>query len=95
MGDDFWKTKVRITCEEKLGKCSTHKVGDSFVYSYPGEYIKGMCPGIQDPARMWVSLCAAGVPSWEADDPSIYRIHCISKKGTVWRIERATDESKV
>jgi len=95
MSDDFWKTKIRITCEEKNGKCSAHKVGDSFVYSHPGGYIKEMCPGIQDPARIWVSLCAARLPSWEADDSNIYRIHCISKKGTVWRIERVADESKV
>ncbi|UCE95793.1 MAG: hypothetical protein JSV51_08815 [Candidatus Bathyarchaeota archaeon] len=95
MSDDFWKTKIRITCEEKQGKCSAHKVGDSFVYSYPGDYIKKLCPGIQDPARPWVHLCAARIPSWEADDSNIYRIHCISKKGTVWRIERVTDESKV
>ena len=94
MSDDFWSTKIRITCEEKHGKCH-HEIGESFVYSHPLDYIKEMCSGIQEPARLWVSNCAAGRPSWEADAPDIYRIHCISKKGTVWRLERITDETKV
>ena len=89
MSGDFWKTKIRITCEEKLGKCQ-HEIGDSFVYSQPFDYIKELCTGIQEPARVWVSHCAAGTPSWESDDSSIYRIHCISKKGTVWRLEKIT-----
>ncbi|UCH57624.1 MAG: hypothetical protein JSV18_01515 [Candidatus Bathyarchaeota archaeon] len=91
MREDFWKTKVQITCEEKLGKCH-HEVGDTFVYNHPAAYIQGLCFGIQDPARPYVSQCAAGVPSWEGDDPNIYRIHCISKKGTVWRLERVEGE---
>jgi uncharacterized repeat protein (TIGR04076 family) len=93
MSEDFWKTKVRITCEEKLGKC-THNVGDTFEYTNPTAYIQGLCLGVQDPARLWVSHCAAGIPSWEGDDDSIYRIHCISKKGTVWRLERVTEEEE-
>ena len=56
------------------------------------DYPVGLCPGIQEPARMYVSRCAAGLPSWEGDDQSIYRIHCISKKGTVWRLEKIADD---
>ncbi len=93
MSDHFWKTKVRVTCIEKAGKCH-HEVGDSFVYSHPLKYPKKLCLGIQEPARIWVSHCAAGIPSWEADDSSLYRIHCISKKGTVWEIERLADETE-
>ena len=87
MSENFWNTKVRITCEEELGKCH-HNVGDTYVYDSPMAYIQELCVGIQDPARPWVSQCASGNPSWEGDDKSIYRIHCISKKGTVWRIEK-------
>jgi uncharacterized repeat protein (TIGR04076 family) len=93
MSDRFWNTKVRISCIEKTGKCS-HEVGDSFEYTHPLNYPKKLCLGIQEPARLWVSLCAAGIPSWEADDSSVYRIHCISKKGTVWQIERLEDEAE-
>ena len=88
--EDFWNTKVRITCEEKLGKCR-HNVGDTFVYTKPTGYVVELCSGIQEPARPFVTRCAAGVPSWEGDDRSIYRIHCISKKGTVWRLEKFTE----
>ncbi len=87
MSDDFWKTKVRITCVEKLGKCH-HDVGDTFVVGHPMAYVDGLCFGAFDPARPYISHCAAGFPSWEGDDKSIYRIHCISKKGTVWKLER-------
>ena len=89
--EDFWSIKVRITCEEKLGKCR-HNVGDTYTYSNPMGYVQDLCAGIQDPARPFASLCAAGIPSWEGDDQSIYRIHCISKKGTVWRLERIDEE---
>ena len=91
MSENFWKTKVRITCEEKLGKCH-HEVGDTFVYAHAIDYPHGLCPGIQEPARIYVSHCAAGVPSWEGDDPSVHRIHCISKKGTVWKLEKVSNE---
>jgi uncharacterized repeat protein (TIGR04076 family) len=91
MSKDFWKTKIRITCEEKLGKCD-YEVGDTYVFEHALDYPKGLCPGILDPSRPFISHCAAGLPSWEGDDQSIYRIHCISKKGTVWRIERIPPE---
>ncbi|KON30411.1 hypothetical protein AC482_03885 [miscellaneous Crenarchaeota group-15 archaeon DG-45] len=85
--DDFWNTKVRITCEEKTSKCP-HNVGDTFTFPNAMACIPELCPSIQNPARPYVIRCAAGVPSWESDDKSIYRIHCVSKKGTVWRLER-------
>jgi uncharacterized repeat protein (TIGR04076 family) len=91
LSEEFWKTKVKITCEEKLGKCH-HKVGDSYVYAHALDYPQGLCPGVQEPARIYVSHCAAGVPSWEGDDPSIHRIHCISKKGTVWKLEKLSKD---
>ena len=91
--DDFWNLKVRITCEEKLGECR-HNMGDTFVYSNPMHVIPDMCSGIGSPAGPYVPLCAVGVPSWESDDKDIYRIHCISKKGTVWRLERIDEETE-
>lgn len=87
MDENFWKTKVKITCVECNGKCE-HNVGDSFAYENPMDYIKGLCIGIQDPARPWVSHAAMGNPSWDGDDPNVYMIHCISKKGTVWKLEK-------
>lgn len=88
---DFWKTKIKMTCIDKHGKCH-HEVGESYTYAHAIDYPDGPCPGIQEPARIYVSQCAAGVPSWEGDDPNVYRIHCISKKGTVWEIEKVAQE---
>ncbi len=85
--EEWWDSRVRITCEEKHGVCE-HEVGDAFVFEHVQDYAEGLCSGIQDPARPYAAYCALGQPSWESGDKSIYRIHCISKKGTVWRIEK-------
>ena len=60
----MWSTKVRATCVEKLGKCH-HELGESHVFETPLSYVEGICLGIQDPARIWVTHCAAGLPYWE------------------------------
>jgi len=91
MTENWWAQKVRITCESKHGVCE-HNVGDTYVFEHIQDYVKGLCNGIQDPARPYAEYCAIGQPSWEADDKSIYRIHCVSKKGTVWKLERIPDE---
>ena len=91
MSEDWWATKVRITCESKHGVCE-HEVGDSYVIEQVQDYVKGLCSGIQDPARPYAAYCALGMPSWESDDKSIYRIHRISKLGTVWRLERIPED---
>ena len=54
MDEEFWKTKVKITCEEKHGKCG-HEVGDTYTYNHALDYPEGLCPGIQEPARISVS----------------------------------------
>jgi hypothetical protein len=86
-----WKTKVKATCIEKIGKCH-HEVGESYIFESPISYVPQLCAGIQEPSRLWITHCACSTPSWEADDPNIYRIHCISKKGTVWKLERIEEE---
>ena len=47
--------------------------------------------GIQDPACLCITHCAAGLGSWEGDNPEVYRIHCISKKGTDWEFQRVEE----
>ena len=89
--EEWWDSRVRITCEEKHGVCE-HEVGDTFIFEHVQDYAEGLCSGIQDPARPYAAYCALGQPSWESDDNSIYRVHCISKKGTVWRIEKISKE---
>jgi uncharacterized repeat protein (TIGR04076 family) len=91
MSENIWSTKVKATCIEKRGKCH-HEVGESHAFETPISYVEGMCLGIQDPAWIWVTHCAAGLPSWEGDNPEVYRIHCISKKGTVWEFQRVEEQ---
>ncbi|MBT3285678.1 hypothetical protein HN807_00085 [Candidatus Bathyarchaeota archaeon] len=90
MTENFWETKVQITCIEKNGVCE-HEIGDSYTIEYVQDYVKGLCSGIQDPARQYAGYTALGVPSWESDDKTVFRIHCISKKGTVWELRKITD----
>lgn len=87
MSENWWSAKVRITCESKHGVCE-HNVGDSYIFEHVQGYVKELCSGIQDPARQYASYCAVGLPSWEVDNNNIYRIHYVSKKGTVWRLEK-------
>ena len=46
----------------------------------PGEELHELLVGLEE-----------GLPSWEGDNPEVYRIHCISKKGTVWEFQRIED----
>lgn len=79
---------VRVTLVDKIGVCP-HEVGDNFLYYHPMFPPRGICGVAAHSMMPFVQRCADGVPSWEKDNPSIYLIHCPSKKGTIWRIERA------
>ena len=79
---------VRVTLVEKIGVCP-HNEGDSFLYHHPMFHPQGICGVAAHSMGPFVQRCADGIPSWEKDAPSIYRIHCPSKKGTIWKIERA------
>ena len=59
MSEDWWDSKVRITCEEKHGVCE-HDVGDTFVFEHVQDYADGLCSGIQDLARLYTAYCAIG-----------------------------------
>jgi len=70
MRENIWSTKVKAACVKKIGKCR-RDVGESHVFETPISYVEEMCLGIQDPARIWVTRCAAGLPSWEEDNPEV------------------------
>ena len=69
-----------------------HATGAHVIAEHVQDYAEGLCSGIQDPARPYAAYCALGMPSWESDDKKVYRIHCVSKKGTIWRIERIPED---
>ena len=80
--------KVKATMVEKRGKCEMHSVGDTIVFDFNFIPDKKMCYGIYFPMQPFLMACSLGGKSWEKDDPEKFYISCISKKGTVWKIER-------
>ena len=70
MRESIGSTKVKATGVEKIGKCR-HDGGESQVFETPISYVGEMCLGIQAPARIWVTHCATGLPSWEGNNPEV------------------------
>jgi len=79
---------LEITMVEQAGKCA-HNVGDRFVYETPYRKPQGVCTALLHVLDLYTWRAALGFPSWEADDASVYRIHCPSKNGTVWELRKA------
>lgn len=77
---------IKVTMTEKIGKCR-HEAGDTFMYKNPYEKPSGLCNALMHVLDLYTWRVALGFPSWEYDDSSIYRIHCPSKKGTVWEMQ--------
>ncbi len=86
---EFWSElgNLRITIVEKNGKCP-HNIGDTFIFPHPYKRPEGVCYALLHIVELYTWRCALGFPSWEADDRTVYRIHCPSKKGTVWELRR-------
>ncbi len=79
--------ELRMT--EKHGKCS-HAEGTVFRFANPYELPTELCCAMAIVARGYVWRAAMGFPSWEADDRSVYRLHCPSKTGTVWELRKVS-----
>lgn len=78
---------VKVTLIEKHGKCP-HEVGDFFLYFHSMARPAGICGVAAHTLEPFVLRCSVNVPSWEENDPSVYLLHCPSKKGTIWKIEK-------
>lgn len=78
---------IQIKVIEKTGKCR-HNPGDTFVYPNPSKRPEGVCYALLHVLDAFVWRAALGFPSWESDDARFYRIHCPSKKGTVWEVRK-------
>lgn len=72
---------------EKIGKCM-HDLNDKFNYENPYKKPNGVCTALLHVLDLYTWRVALGFPSWEEDDRTIFRIHCPSRKGTVWEIEK-------
>ena len=78
---------IEIKMTEKHGKC-THKLGEKFYYKNPYEKPKKFCNALLHVVDLYTWRVALDFPSWESDDRKVYRIHCPSKKGTVWEMKK-------
>lgn len=85
---------LQIKMIEKSGECR-HNLGDVFVYTKPFQRPKGVCYALLHVLEAFVWRVSLGFPSWESDDRSIYRIHCPSKKGTVWEMKRMDNQEGI
>ena len=84
---------LEIRMIEKTGQCN-HELGDTFRYETPDRKPAGVCSALLHVLDRYTWRVALGFPSWEADDPTIYRIHCPSKNGTVWELRKIKPEKE-
>lgn len=78
---------IEIRMIEKNEKCH-HEVGDVFHYQHPYKRPDGVCHALLHVLDLYTWRVGLGYPSWEDDDPLVYRIHCPAKKGTVWELRK-------
>ncbi len=93
MNDSEYKNKwketgpLEIKMVEKIGKC-THNLNDTFTYDSPYQKPEGVCNALLHVLDLYTWRASLDFPSWEADDRSVFRVHCPSKKGTVWELKK-------
>lgn len=89
-----WKATgpLEITLVQKTGKCQ-HALGDTFYYKTPYEKPEGVCNALLHVLDLYTWRVALGFPSWESDDHDVFRIHCPSKKGTVWELRKVQGQA--
>lgn len=85
----LWKKlgPIELKMVEKNEECK-HKLGDTFHYDHPYARPAGVCTALLHVIDLYVWRIALGFPSWEEDDPTVHRLHCPDKKGTVWEVRK-------
>lgn len=78
---------VNISTNEKC----KHAEGDTFIYKNHYDKPEGICSALHHVFQLYIWRASLGFPSWEPDDPRVYRIHCPAKKGTVWELRKVSD----
>jgi uncharacterized repeat protein (TIGR04076 family) len=85
---NLWKgLKIEIKMIEKIGKCK-HEPGEKYFYNSPYEKPQNVCNALLHVMDLYTWRVALDFPSWESDNRKMYRIHCPSKKGTVWEMRK-------
>ncbi len=85
----LWKrlSPLQIKMIEKNGLCN-HELGDTYLYETPYKKPVGVCNALLHVIDLYTWRVTLGFPSWEPDDPTIYRIHCPCQTGTVWELRK-------
>ncbi len=85
-----WKnlSPLVLTLTHKSGRCK-HEVGESYTLKNPYDRPPQLCSALLHVLQLYTWRLTLGFPSWEADEPDVYRVHCPSKTGTVWEIRKA------
>ena len=91
--EKFWGNlcKIEIKCAEKIGECK-HNLGDTFIYENPYSRPENVCFSLLHVLDLFTWRVTLGFPSWNAEDPSVYVIHCPDRTGTVWEMRRIEDK---
>ena len=79
--------KIEIKLAEKNGECK-HNVGDTYLYESPYKRPAEVCFALLHVLDLYTWRVTLGFPSWNAEDPNVYRIHCPDGTGTVWEMRR-------
>ena len=82
---------IEIEMIQKDGKCP-HALNDKFCYKNPYTKPENVCTALLHVLDLYTWRVVLGFPSWEKDDRSVYRIHCPSKKGTIWEMRKINKE---
>ena len=85
-----WKRLAGVSARmvEKNEQCR-HDVGDRFIYANHYDKPDGICSALHHVFQLYLWRVSVGFPSWE-NDPTVYRIHCPDKQGTVWELTRSS-----
>ena len=78
---------IQVKMVEKIGLCP-YNIGDTYTYRNPYDKPQGICTALLHVLEFYIWRVTLGFPSWESDDQTIYRVHCPSKKGTVWEMRK-------
>ncbi len=84
---------LEIRMVRQDGKCR-YNLGDTFYYESPYRRPEGACFALMHVLDLYTWRCALGFPSWENDDRRVFRIHCPSKKGSVWELRKVAGNSR-
>jgi hypothetical protein len=72
---------------EKQGECKDG-FGNTFYYDNLNKKPLTICNALLHVLDLYAWRVALGFPSWNADDRTVYRIHCPDATGTIWEMRK-------